>query len=85
MLINTISSRMYQLVGTQPTMLQRIRQQRDPLVEYSSKYEQPTMTANKKTYAQTLVRNLRPFEKLTREASAESADIGMVIPKVTIL
>ncbi|XP_072027833.1 zinc finger BED domain-containing protein 4-like [Amphiura filiformis] len=66
-------------------MLERILEQKLPLVEYASLYDLPSMTANQWTLARKLVTALQPFEVLTREASAASATCSMVIPSVSIL
>ena len=66
-------------------MLERIVSQKLALVEFASTYECDSMTANQWKLAQTVLETLRPFEVLTREASAKTATQAMVIPSVRMM
>lgn len=66
-------------------MLTRLYEQKQAVTAYAAEYDIPTLTAHQWNTVENIIRVLKPFEEMTKQASAEDETIGYVIPAVATL
>lgn len=66
-------------------MLSRLHEQKQAVTAYAAEYDIPTLTAYQWHITENIIKVLKPFEEMTKQASSEQETIAYVIPAVTTL
>lgn len=66
-------------------MLERLHEQRQAVTAYAAEHDIPTLTAYQWGLVENVIRVLKPFEEITKQASQDSELISFVIPAVATL